>query len=72
MYVVVNEAGQFYTGNYSKVKGTYPFLWTPYRQQAKRYHKQGWAQQVAHRWRGQVQAHLAAGIAKGGVGLWQA
>lgn len=66
---VVKQPGQFYTGNCCKVKGTYPFLWTPYRQQAKRYQKQGWVQQVAHRWRGQVQAHLAAGNIEGGVGL---
>jgi hypothetical protein len=56
MYIVVNQEGRFYTGNWIKLKETYPFLWTPYPKQAKRYQKQGWAQQVAHRWGGQVQA----------------
>lgn len=54
MYVVVNQAGRFYTGNWLKLKETYPFLWTPYPKQAKRYAKYGWAQQVAVKWQGQV------------------
>lgn len=56
MYVIVNQEGRFYTGKWLKLKDTYPFLWTPYSKQAKRYQKQGWAQQVASRWGGRVQA----------------
>ena len=56
MYVVVNRDGLFYTGNRLKLRESYPFLWTPYQKQAKRYQKQGWAQQVAERWGGRVQA----------------
>ena len=56
MYVIINPEGQFYTGYRLKVKEAYPFLWTPYAKQAKRYQKRGWAQQVADRWGGQVRA----------------
>jgi hypothetical protein len=56
MYVVVNQDGRYYTGKWLKLKESYPFLWTPYSKQAKRYQKQGWAQQVADRCGGRVQA----------------
>jgi len=49
MYIIVNQEGRFYTGKWLKLKDTYPFLWSPYSKQAKRYQKQGWAQQVASR-----------------------
>lgn len=56
MYVVINQEGRFYTGNRLKLKESYPFLWTAYVQQAKRYQKLGWAQQIASQWGGRVQA----------------
>ena len=60
MYVIVNQEGRFYTGNRLKQKEAYPFLWTSYPKQAKRYQKRGPegapAQQVADQWGGQVRA----------------
>ena len=63
MYVIVNQDGQFDTGNGLKVKETSPFLETPYPKQARQYQKQGWAQQIANRCDGRVQVidqHTAA------------
>ena len=47
MYVVVNNDGKYFTNDRRRFEGEQRFLWTSHKQLAKRYSRQGWANNAA-------------------------